>query len=324
MTKRRLLTCLVVAIAYLGVGHSAWGGTLTCSVSATCTGPSVVVFRLYSTSNSHAELPSQSNYTNLVCCSGVTGLGNACSGTFATVLKLSAVTNAHVEQNSQSNYANSACLSVSSGSVSVGYQASNCTGFDTTVASMSAVTNAHAGDGTAYSTKVCATASAAAQSLTFSTSANSIGFGALDPSAARYATTGSGSSSEVEAHTLTASTNAASGYVITVQGATLTNTSNGAYTIAAIGGTSTASAPGTAQFGLRINVSSGTGTVTSPYAATSQFAYAATAATSSQVASGAGDGSSTVFSLRYLANISSTTVAGSYSANLTYVATGTF
>ncbi len=163
----------------------------------------------------------------------------------------------------------------------------------------------------------------ASQSLTFSISDNTIGFGTLSISAARFATGDAvGSASEVEAHTLSAAANATS-YVITLKGATLTHGSNGSYTITAIGGTNTASSTGTEQFGLRLAVNSGNGTATSPYAA-SGFAYAGNASTASQVVSGTGDSSTTVYSVRYISNISNTTEAGSYSTVLNYVATATF
>lgn len=316
---------LLVGI-FLCIAPYAVAGTLSCSVGASC--PSgTVIWRMSATTNAHAELPSQSNYAQLVCCTGVTGLGNACSGTFAIALKLSATTNGQSEQNSQSNYNNNACIQApSGGSVSVGYQASNCTGFDTTLGSISATTNGHTGDGTAYTTKICATAAVGgSQTLTFSISDNSIGFGTLNTAAARFATGDTtGSATEVEAHTLSASTNASNGYTITVKGATLTHATNGSFTILAIGGTNTVSSVGTEQFGLRMTASGGSGTVTSPYAA-SGFAYAGTASTASQVASlSNGDGVTTTYSVRYIANIASTTEAGSYSANLIYVATGNF
>lgn len=322
--QRQLHITFLAAVFFFGLQVSfVYAGTLTCSVATTCA-TGVVIFRMSSTSNAHAELPSQSTYAQLVCCSGVTGLGNSCSGTYATTTNLSAATNAHSQQSTQTGYATSSCIQVpSGGSVSVGYQSTDCTGFDTTVASMSAATNAHVGTSTAYITKICATAAgAAAQTLTFSISDNSIGFGALSASAARFATgdTLGSAPPEVEAHTLSASTNAANGYTITVQGATL---ASGSFTITAIGGTNTASSPGTEQFGLRLAINSGTGTVTAPYAAAG-FAYAATAATSSQVASGAGDSATTIFSPRYIANIGGATEAGSYNATLTYVATGNF
>lgn len=171
--------------------------------------------------------------------------------------------------------------------------------------------------------QITTTAGAASQSLTFSISQNSIGFGTLSTAGPRFATSTVGSNTEVEAHTLTASTNATGGYIIKVQGATLTHTSNSALTVTAIGGTNTTSALGTEQFGLRATVTSGTGTVTAPYAAAG-FAYAATASTASQIAAGAGDSSSTIYSARYIANISAPTEAGSYSTILNYVATATF
>jgi hypothetical protein len=129
-----------------------------------------------------------------------------------------------------------------------------------------------------------------------------------------------GAGTQTEANTLTASTNATGGYIISVQGPTL---KVGSATITAIGASNTASSAGTEQFGLRAQVTSGTGTVNSPYAA-SGFAYDATTSTSDELATGAGDGSSTIFSLRYLANIDTGTEAGSYSTVLTYIVTGTF
>lgn len=318
----------LLAIFFFGfaVGKIAYAGTLSCSVTtaAACTG--TVIYRMSGTTNAHAELPSQSTAayaSNVVCCTGVTGLGNACTGTFTTALKLSAATNAHSEQNSQVNYANSACISVASGgTVSIGYQATNCTGFDTTLGSMSSATNAHVGDGTAYTTKICGTAAAgAAQSLTFSISDNSIGFGTLSASVARYATgdTFGSASDTIDAHTISVATNASSGYTITLNGTTLTSGSN---TISAIGATATTSSAGTEQFGLRIIVNSGTGLATSPYASANWALD--TAAFPDQVASGSGDGVTTVFGVRYIGNISASTENGSYGSTLTYVATATF
>lgn len=155
--KFREAVVITLGFAVFWAVSQVYAGTLVCSVATSC--PSgTVMLRLSSTTNAHAELPTQSAYPQVVCCSGVPGLGTSCSGTFAALLKLSSTTNAHVEQGTLSNYANSACLSAAGGSVSVGYQAGNCTGFDTTVASISSTTNAHVGDANAYATKVCATA----------------------------------------------------------------------------------------------------------------------------------------------------------------------
>ncbi len=141
----------------------AVAGTLSCTLSTTCT--STVVLKMSSSTNAHAELPNQSNYSQLVCCTGVLGLSNSCSGSYQEVLGLSSSTNAHVETNTNSNYSTSSCLSVSAGSVTVAYQSSNCSGYDTTLASINNTTNSHVGAPATYSTKVCATASSGALSV---------------------------------------------------------------------------------------------------------------------------------------------------------------
>ncbi len=133
---------------------------LSCTIASSCNAPDTAVFNLSSSSNAHAELPSQSNYPRYACCSGVSSIGNNCAaGIAVTALRLSSATNAHVEENTQSNYANNACLSIASGSVSVDYQNGSCSGFDTTLASISGVTNAHVGGASDYPLKVCASAS---------------------------------------------------------------------------------------------------------------------------------------------------------------------
>lgn len=160
-----------------------------------------------------------------------------------------------------------------------------------------------------------------AEILTFSISDNSIGFGTLSSSAARFASSdATGSATEVEAHTLIAGTNATSGYTVTVKGATLTS---GANTITAIGAVNTASSPTSEQFGLRMDASGGSGTVTAPYADVG-FAYAADGSTADEVASSGAVSASTTYSVRYLANITALTQAGSYTATLTYIATANY
>lgn len=158
------------------------------------------------------------------------------------------------------------------------------------------------------------------ESITFTISDNSIGFGTLSASAARYATgdtTGSGS--ETEAHTIVVGTNASNGYTLTANGSTLTSGGN---TIDAIGSTNTASSVGTEQFGLRLTASGGNGTVSAPYAA-SGFAFD-TAAFPDEVAVSTSASANTTYSARYLANITASTEAGAYTATLTYIATANF
>ena len=146
-----------IAIFTSSISQMLFAGTLSCTVATSCpTG--AVIYRMSSTSNAHAEMPSQSLYPQLVCCSGISGIGNSCSGTFATVLRLQQATNSHSEENIFSDYANLACLQApTGGTVSVAYQSSNCTGFDTTLGSIYANINSHVGDANAYSIKICAT-----------------------------------------------------------------------------------------------------------------------------------------------------------------------
>ncbi len=159
------------------------------------------------------------------------------------------------------------------------------------------------------------------QSLAFSISDNTIAFGALSNGSARYATGDLlGSGSEVEAHTLSASTNAASGYTITVTGSTL---NFGGNDIDAIGGTNTASAVGTEQFGLRATATGGSGAVSAPYAAAG-FAFDTASMPDEFAALTSSDPTTTTYSTRYLANIATTTTGGTYGTVLTYTITANY
>jgi len=161
--KKHTIFFLFVFVNFLYAGEVY--AVLQCSLAASCNSPDVVVFKMTSSSNSHAELPTENNYSQYVCCGGVNGLSNSCADTFEVVLRLSGNTNAHVEENTQTTAAyngNDACLSVSSGDVSIAYQDNSCSGYDTTIASISGTpTNAHVGDANAYTRKVCGTATGA-------------------------------------------------------------------------------------------------------------------------------------------------------------------
>jgi hypothetical protein len=162
-----------------------------------------------------------------------------------------------------------------------------------------------------------------AQSISFSVSTSTLYFGQASSASARFASSTNpvGDALENEAHTISVATNAVNGYTMTVKGATLTG---GVEVINPIGAVNTASVVGTEQFGLRMVASGGSGTVTAPYAA-SGFAYAATATTSSQVASASiGDNATTTYSVRYVANIAPDTPAALYTADLIYIATANF
>lgn len=322
--KNNVAFFVVIFLCTLFV-HNAYAGSLSCSITTSAACNQTKIYRMSSTSNAHAEKANQanSNYdANVVCCTNVIGLGNACAGTFNTALKLSSTSNAHVQQNNLGSYSDSACISVpAGGSVTIGYQDTNCNGFDTTLGSISSTSNAHVGDVNAYTRKVCGTASGVPQTIAFSISDNTVGFGSLSPVQARYATgdTLGASADSANAHTISIATNASGGYVMTLTGTTLTS---GANTITPIGASAAASSVGSEQFGLRIAVDSGTGAADSPYNGANWALD--TGAFPDQVATGAGDSVTTVFGTRYIANTSAVTEIGSYSSVLTYTVTATF
>ena len=166
---------------------------------------------------------------------------------------------------------------------------------------------------------------ASPQTISFSISDNSIGFGSLSSSQARYATgDGLGSISSLSyAHTMSASTNASSGYSISIAGTDMTCTScGGSVVIDAIGSTASSSSPGNEQFGLRGFVESGNGSVVSPYNSGIQYAYDPT--TTDTIFTGPGDDATTVFRVYYLGNIAPETDAGSYASTITYTVTAQF
>jgi hypothetical protein len=185
---------------------------------------------------------------------------------------------------------------------------------DTGAMSMSIITNS-----------VVAVSAEVLSSLSFTVSQNAIYFGNLRTGGPCFAqNTNPGyvtcpTVAEAEAFNMTAGTNATSGYTLSVQGDTLTSGTN---TITALA-SNTASNPGNEQFGLRATATGGSGVVQAPYAA-SGFAYTGTASTPATVASYTGPSATTTYSVRYLANISPTTEAGSYTASHTYVATGNY
>lgn len=161
------------------------------------------------------------------------------------------------------------------------------------------------------------------RTISFAISDTTIGFGPLTTSNARYATgDAAGSDTEVTAHTLTASSSAAGGYTITVEGPTLTSGGN---TIDAIGDTNTASSAGTEQFGIKASVSgiSNYDAVDDTYSG-SGYGYDGTSGASVFATQSEGDGFTSTYSVQYIANMSTGTETGAYSTDLNYILTGNF
>ena len=338
-----IFCCLIIIFIYVFLPISYIYAALSCSVTTAAGCSGTVMLRMSdelptgsvdSTPgyNAQAEIPSLSTATYadyVVCCSGVTGLGNSCAASNnKTIVRLSGSTgtNAHVEQSTQSNSnynTQKVCLSSSyaGDDITIGYQSSNCTGYDTTLFSMSTTpTNAMVGIPTAYNNKVCA--KVFSQSITFNISSTTAGFGSLNPLGLRYATPdGLGSSTEAESYYLGVSTNAPYGYIVMMSGNTLTS---GPKTITPIGGTPTTPSAGSKAFGIRAIATGGIGSVASPYNATG-FAYDATGTTFTTLATAStGDGNNTNYSVRSVATIDSLLDPGSYTTNLTYIVTANF
>jgi hypothetical protein len=128
---------------------------LTCYITnGTCDGTTVL--KLYDQSGGHAELASQLNYVNKVCCTG-TGISNACSGYHDVVLSLYSETNSHVEKDTESNYINDVCLHSDTIPVVCDYS-TDCSLLGAEyvcLASISGDTNAHIGKCSTYTNKVC-------------------------------------------------------------------------------------------------------------------------------------------------------------------------
>jgi len=156
---KKIIVLLSLFLFFLSADSAE--AALNCSIASSCGSPNVTVLRMSALTNSHAELPSQTNYNNYICCGGVTGLGNNCgAANKAVVLKLSAPTNAHLEKNTGTAYSgNNACLSAPSGyAVDCSYTAANCSDLGPNyvqLACISGDTNAHVDNCSVYSTKVC-------------------------------------------------------------------------------------------------------------------------------------------------------------------------
>jgi hypothetical protein len=145
---------------------------------------------------------------------------------------------------------------------------------------------------------------------------------------------------------MAASTNATSGYSITVDGPTLTSGSN---TISAIGSTASASILGVPQFGINLepNTTPGVGAAVSlasdgvnyfgfpvsPFSTANSFAFTADAGATinlNVIANSSNGGGSSlptdaqIYTISYIVNVPGRQPAGTYTTTLTYICTATF
>lgn len=162
--------------------------------------------------------------------------------------------------------------------------------------------------------------------ISFSISDNTVGFGSLKLATGRWATgdtlgTDASATTPTAAHTMSIATNAASGYAVTYNGATLTSGSN-TINVASVDEDSDGT-PGTEQFGLSVSTS-GNATIATGYLRDAVADFTLVASTTTTIVSETVPTDTETLSVSYLGNIAGTTEAGSYSTTITYIATGTF
>jgi hypothetical protein len=318
---------------------------LSCSVTTAgaCTGGSVVLLRMSGSTNAHAELPSQSNINydnNVVCCSGVSTIGNSCSASNKQIFaKISGVTNGTIQETSVNTYGTNVCLSdsVDNDTITVGYQNTNCSGYDTTIASISSSDNAHVGDGSAYTRKICATVTQPTITFDLDTSTSSstengpgyeVSLGVLSAGSVAVS---NGSINMIIAE---GDTNAPGGMVVTVQSAGgvdgLKSVSVPSDKIPSATGTMSA---GTARYGLCVATSGLTGfsratgysSDTCALSSGTNSIRALSTSPTDILNSGGGALSGGHAEIVVNATISTTTPAhNDYEDTLTFIATGTF
>ena len=166
----------------------------------------------------------------------------------------------------------------------------------------------------------------------FDDDANTVDLGVLTSANVKYATPGVGTGGSTiapagGAHGFRIGTNASAGYAVTIVGPTLVN-GNGDE-IAALGNATTASAPGTEQFGLCLeedttgaagvaaSALTQTGVLTPAFDCGTGFAFDATGANIVATGNVAGPTNSTFYDVNYTANIDALTPAGNYMTMLT-------
>lgn len=144
---------------------------------------------------------------------------------------------------------------------------------------------------------------------------------------------------------MAASTNAGSGYNITVNGATMTSGSN---TITAIGGTAATSTKGTGQFGLNLVLNDGTAYAGAPnitgsaviapasngtnlrgqpltnYDTAGSFAYNSTDQVANSGNASLGGTDAQIYTVSYIVNVPGSQPAGTYTTTMTYICTPKF
>lgn len=159
--------------------------------------------------------------------------------------------------------------------------------------------------------------------ITFTLSDTTIGFGTLTSGAARYANgAATGSGTDVAAHNFTIATNAASGYVVTYNGASLTK--GGDVIDPVLINNDADGTAGTEEFAISLDQQTGDGTTTATYDHNDGPDWNFVASTTTTIYSETVPTATETVDVHYIANIAGNTPAGLYTTDITYIATGTF
>lgn len=165
--------------------------------------------------------------------------------------------------------------------------------------------------------------------FTLTTGDNALGFGSLSSTAGRWADAAADGEPAVagntptSAHTGSIATNAASGWVISYNGATLTAGSATIDPLTVAEDEDSEGDPGTEQFGIAVS-RSGDATIAAGYERDANSDFRFIASTTTTILSESVPTATETLEFSYLANITGATEAGSYSTTITYIATGTF
>jgi hypothetical protein len=174
---------------------------------------------------------------------------------------------------------------------------------------------------------VAQTLSFAILSSTSTAFSNSIYYGTLSSSNVKFAssTNTAGDTASTTAHTLVVSTNAPTGYTITMKGDTLRNQNATSTFITPLGGTATGGVVGTSQFGINVTSSGGvTPIIATEYNTTNRYGFQASSTVADMISYGNAPTAAVTYSIQYMANIPATQAAGAYSTAITYVGTANF
>ncbi len=146
----RFISLPLLVLMFFLLNATASEGALSCTITTSCT--NTCVFRMYPQSDGHAELCSETNYNNVICCTAPGETLTINSGT--GILNLLFTTNSHVEFPTLSNYPYKVYLGSQGRNVVCSYK-TTCSADEACLASIASDTNSHVASCNYFSTNIC-------------------------------------------------------------------------------------------------------------------------------------------------------------------------